>query len=73
MGGVRWDDQQKIQQQIEGSSSVEDVGGAVGGANVGGTTSLREDMAVEYSKSGRAKCAHCGSNIEKVREKESHF
>ena len=67
MWTVAEEDQQKIQQRIEESSSE------VGGADVDDTIYLREDLAVEYSKSRRAKCVRCGINIEKVREKQSHF
>ena len=69
MWTVGEDEQQEIQQEIEGLSS--EVGGAVGGDDADDTIYLREDLAVEYSRSRRAKCVRCGINIEKVRERES--
>ena len=63
---LRWDDQQKIREKLQGTEST-DVGEAPTGKKKAPTV-VRSDLQVEYAKSGKSSCRACLSHIEKVRE-----
>ncbi|WAR18522.1 PARP1-like protein [Mya arenaria] len=56
--GLRWEDQQKIKEQLGGE------GGAAGDAGTSGIPV--SDFTTEYAKSGAAKCRGCEDKIAKV-------
>ena len=60
LGGIRWEDQQKIQEKLEGSGQESTDGPSVEDLKI------KESFRVEYAPSGRAACRHCTSKIEKV-------
>jgi poly [ADP-ribose] polymerase len=60
MGGVRWEDQQKIHSLVSG-----DVGASSGDVEMADDGEIRADLKVEYAKSNRSSCFHCKSNIDK--------
>ena len=60
LGGIRWEDQQKIQEKVEGSGQEATDGPSVEDFK------MNENFKVEYAPSGRAACRHCTNKIEKV-------
>ena len=60
LGGIRWDDQQKIREKVEGGGNESTDGPSAEDVEE------REDCRVMVDPSGRATCAHCGSKIAKV-------
>ena len=67
VGGLRWDDQQKLRSMVEkGKPSSNGVTG--GEEMVDGPSSGRpvNNFTVEIASSGRSKCRKCREKIEKV-------
>lgn len=66
---MRWEDQQKIKDEIAGKG---DGSGSKKGQSddASGEPKLHmlSDFAVEYAKSSRSKCKACDEKIEKVRQ-----
>ena len=67
VGGLRWDDQQRLRSVVEkGRPSSNGVAGGkemVDGPSTGQPTSI---FTVEVASSGRSKCRKCREKIEKV-------
>lgn len=63
---LRWDDQQKIKERLQGGEST-DGGDTSVGKKKKNPTLIRSDLQVEYAKSGKSSCRACLSLIEKVR------
>lgn len=70
---IRWDDQEKIREKLNGSGSntsksnkKKSKGASVD--TVDGPSAIKEAMefSIEYAKSSRAKCRQCENKIEKV-------
>lgn len=60
---LRWDDQQKIKERLQGSEGT----GTGEASSAKKTPSLiRSDLQVEYAKSGKSSCRVCLTHIEKV-------
>ena len=57
-GGLRWDDQEKIKQNVSGEASASL-------ANVDEENSDLADYQVDYAKSNRSKCKACENKISK--------
>ncbi|KAJ8308841.1 hypothetical protein KUTeg_013715 [Tegillarca granosa] len=60
--GLRWEDQQKIKESVEGGGG----GGSGGGGDSGGGSSGNyNDFTTEYAKSGKSTCRGCEDKIPK--------
>ena len=61
---LRWDDQQKIKERLQGSEGTET--GETSSGKKKAPSLIRSDLQVEYAKSGKSSCRACLSHIEKV-------